>query len=212
MTAFKFRKITAAAFVLGLLAPVSGAQADGLYAAPPPSGSAFVRFIDGDANGAKSIVALGRTYSLGDQGAVTAYNPIPQGKADFAVGAAKTDGTLKAGTYYSVVLYKGKLSILEEPAFDGKLKAQIAAINLSSAADAAVKTADGATAVAGPAAPEAIAARDVNAVKIGLSTYAGATKVKDLPAQPLERNVHYAAVFFDKGGKTDVSFDKSTGF
>jgi alginate O-acetyltransferase complex protein AlgF len=180
----------------------------GLYPAAPPAGSAFVRFLNGSNPLSLAVNIRGKSYGAAALGNITAYAPVPQGDANLTFGAKSVTAHLKEGAYYTVLLAKEVVSVLQEPSGDDKLKAQIIVINASSTPGITLKTADGSTTIVSAVDPEKLDGRAVNAVKIPLSVYAAKNKVGDIDAQLLERGSRYAVVVYDgSNGKPTVSFN-----
>lgn len=194
--------------VLLCTAPYTFAGEDGLYPAAPPPGSAFVRFLNGNNPLSVAVNIRGKSYGAASLGNITAYAPVQHGDATLGIGGKTTTANLKADTYYTVLYYKGKVDVLEEPASSNKLKAQIILINASSAPGVALKTADGSTAIVNAVGPAKLDGRAVNPVKVPLSVYASSKKVSALDAHLLERGARYAVVVYDgPNGKPVASFN-----
>jgi alginate O-acetyltransferase complex protein AlgF len=207
----RFFPITAAAMLfyalLGTPLNAFGGE-DGLYPAAPPPGSAFVRFLNGATPSAVNASVRGKSYGAASFGQITPYAPVKQGDAELSLGAKTATASLKEGAHYTVLFVRGKLSVLEEPANDNKLKAQIILINASSARDVTLKTADGGTNVVNAVGSEKLDGRAVNAVKIPFSVYSAANKIGDIDAHSLERGSRYAVVVYDSpNGKPAVAFN-----
>lgn len=180
----------------------------GLYPSAPPPGSAFIRFLNAGGNAKANIEVQGKSYGSGQLGVTTSYVPVPHGSAKITFGSATATPELKEGGHYSAVMIKGVMSVLEEPASDNPLKAEIILINASNAKDVSLKTPDGAVSVVDPVPPGQLAGRAVNAVQAPLAIYAGGKKVEDLAAHPLERGARYAVVIYNgTDGKPAVTFN-----
>ena len=204
--------VIALTVLLGALIPAHAAGDDALYFAPPPHGSAFVRFINGDVPTSPLMKINGKSYAAATPGGIGIYYPVPNGKAEIQLGDLKISESVKPDGRYTAVQMDGKLTLLEETPNTNKIKTSVMLFNLSSSKDVTLKTADGKTVVIEPVQPGAVGSRSVNAVKIGFSVYAGETKVSDLEARPLERGLGYAAVVYDDAaGKPTVRFDKARG-
>jgi len=192
-----------------LYMPTSASAGEGgLYPAAPPPGSAFIRFLNGNNPMAVAVDVRGKSYGAASMGSITAYAPVQQGEADLTIGGKAEKANLKEGAYYTVLYYKGDVKVLEEPASDNKLKAQIVLINASSSPDVSLKTADGSTAIVNSVSSEKLDGRAVNPVKVPFSVYTDAKKIDDINAHLLERGEHYAIVVYDgPNGKPVVSFN-----
>jgi alginate O-acetyltransferase complex protein AlgF len=204
-------RICSFGFVM-LLALAIGSPAfaddDGLYPDAPPPGSAFVRFLNADP-GPAVIELRGKSYGATRQGVLTRYIFVPNGESQLSFGGNGAMKALQEGRRYSVVLAKGKLTILEEPAEKSPLKAEIVLINASSRPGMALKTADGSVSVIEAVAPGSLGARAVNAVKVPFALYAGGKKIGELAPPDLERGESYAVIVYDgSNGKAAVSFNE----
>jgi hypothetical protein len=193
------------------IAPAAAHAADeGLYAAPPPPGSAFVRFVNGDSRAAAATAIRGEDFHAAAPGTVGPYHAVQKGNADIMAGPARTTVQLKEGAHYSAVFSGGKLAVLEEPAFDPKMKAQLVLFNLSPVQDLSLKTSAGAVSVINDVKPGTLGARAVNAVKTGFILASAQGKVDDLAPRPLERGGSYAVVVYTAAdGKTAVNYEKA---
>lgn len=196
-----------------LCGSLSTAQADdGLYAPPPPPGSAFVRFINGDTQAETAAAIRGKSHGVVPLGEVSAYLPVQQGEADMALGGGKTTAALKEGVYYSAVLKGGKLTVVSEPAYDRKIKVQLMLFNLSDETSVGLTAKQGASVIKVMETVKSGGheARAVNAMKIGFAVTAADGVLKDIEPKPLERGGSYAVVVY-KGadGKTAVNYDQS---
>jgi hypothetical protein len=197
-----------------LILPLFPAQAadNGLYAAAPPAGSAFVRFINADAAAPSVTRIRGKTYKAAPLGEIGAYIPVPEGTALISLGDATAETQLKPGAHYSAVLAKDNLTVIEEPAYSDRLKTQIILINASDKPAVTLKTADGATGVIEAVPPGKVGARAVNPVKIGFSLYADSGKIDAIEPVLLERGSEYAVlVYNDASGKPAVNYGKAEG-
>jgi alginate O-acetyltransferase complex protein AlgF len=189
-----------------LLAQRVNANEEGLYPDAAPPGSAFVRFLNASEKSAIPVEVDGKSYGAATLGRISAYAPLPQGDTRISMGTQSVSLQLKEKAYYTAALFKGRLSILPEPANDNKLKAQIILINVSSLPGVSLKTADGITSIVGPVSPGTLSARSVNAVKAAFAVYSAARKVWDTAARSLVRENRYAIVVYDlAAGKQAVA-------
>lgn len=181
---------------------------EGLYPAAPPPGSAFIRFFNGNDHTPAAVKIRGKSYGAASFGNISQYAPVPQGDVDLSIGGESASSHLKEGAYYTALLVKGKLSVLEEPANDNKIKAQIVLINASSTSNISLKTSDGSTGIVDGVDTLKLGSRSVNAVKVPFSVYASNNKIGDLDAHLLERGARYAVVVYDGlQGKPAVTFN-----
>lgn len=205
----KLGLLAALAAVSCLYMPAHAAAGEGgLYPAAPPPGSAFIRFLNGNSPMAVAVDVRGKSYGAATMGSITAYAPVQQGDADVSIGGKTQKANLKAGGYYTVLYYKGDVKVLEEPASDNKLKAQIVLINASSEPDVSLKTADGSTAIVNPVNTAKLDSRAVNPVNVPFSVYTDSKKIDDISAHSLQRGERYAVVVYDgPNGKPLASFN-----
>jgi alginate O-acetyltransferase complex protein AlgF len=191
--------------------PLARAADDGLYAAAPPPGSAFVRFVNAESAQSLKGSVRGKAFPTLSAGHAGPYMPVAQGDAAINLGSASATHTLKPGGHYSAISMGGRLVVLDEPVNDNKLKTQIILINASKQKDITLKTADGSVSVIDAVAPGQLNARQVNPVKTGFSVYAGGNKVASLNEQSLERGAGYAVVVYDGASGPVASLDKASG-
>ena len=180
----------------------------GLYPSAPPPGSAFVRFFNGSNHVPVDVKVRGKSYGMSSFGSISAYAPVPHGEAALSLGAESGSVQLKEGSYYTAMLVRENLVILEEPSNDNKLKAQIILINASHTPAIILKTADGSASVVDAVDPEKLGGRAVNAVKAPFSVYASTHKIESLDARVLERGARYAVIVYDgTDGKPAVTIN-----
>ena len=212
----KFKVFTLTMFFLASFLMVFSVQAaDEKYPGAPPPNAAFVRFfnVNINKNSTLSTSIRGKAYYSALPGQVGAYFAVSDGEAKITLGTAKVTETLRAGVSYSVGLLKREILVLEEPAYDSRLKAQIVLVNLSKADGISLKTANGTTGVIASVASGELGARAVNAIKIGFAVYSGDKKIADLSERTLERGAGYAVLVYEGwDGKLVVSYDKSEIF
>ena len=188
--------------------PHAHAGEGGLYPAAPPPGSAFIRFLNGSSPAALAVSVRGKSYGAATFGNITAYAPVQQGDATLTLGAKTAETHLKEGAYYTALLHDGNVNVLEEPASDNKLKAQIILINASSTPGITLKTADGTTDIVNAVGTAKLDSRAVNPIKAPFSVYAAATKIDGIDAHLLERGARYAVVVYDgPNGKPVATFN-----
>lgn len=197
-------------FALALPSTVKAGD-NGLYAAAPPPGSAFVRFACGTCSQPEKGTIRGKNAPAVSAGQVGPYVAVSQGDAAITLGGASMNYNLKPGGHYAAVLTGGKLNILEEPLNDNNLKTQIVLLNLSNEKDVSLKTADGSVSVINDVDPGKLGARPVNAVKVGFSVYAGDKKIGSVPDQSLERGTGYTVIVYDGAKGPAVNYGKATG-
>ena len=207
----KFKIFALTVFFLALSLIAFSAQAvDEKYPGAPPPNAAFVRFFNVNKTSVLSTKIRGKAYSSAQLGKVGSYFAVSDGEAKLTLGTAHTTEILKVGSYYSVSLLNGEILVLEEPAYDSRLKAQIVLVNLSKADGVSLKMANGVTNVISSVASGKLGARAVNALKIGFAVYAGDEKITDLSEKMLERGAGYVVlVYEDRDGKFVVSYGKS---
>lgn len=201
----------AVALLMAIVILPAYAGDEGLYPDAPPPGSAFVRFLNADSRAA-AIEVQGKSYGAVQQGQLSRYIFVPNGAAELKFGPDVVSKEVTEGRRYSIVLARGKATVLEEPAEQSPLKAEIMLINASSRPAVALKTADGKTDIIEPVATGKLGVRAVNAVKVPFALYAEGRKIEEIAARDLQRGGSYAVVVYDgAGGKAVVSFNEKTG-
>jgi alginate O-acetyltransferase complex protein AlgF len=197
-------------FCAAALAAQNGRADDqgGLYAAPPPPNSAYVRIISAGSLGKATVGPLSLAAA---PGGASPYRVIVQGKVTAKAGATVQALQLTAGHFYSVVLGPGsKITLLDDPAANNKAKALIVFYNLTDR-PLDLRTADGGTKVIEAVAPGRSGLRLVNAAAVGFSTYAagGQAALAKTASQTLVRGVGYSAIAVPKGGGVALTWQRA---
>lgn len=199
--------LTVFTLISGFGAAHAAGPDEGLYAPIPPEGAAFVRFIDADpaAAGEQVPSAAGKTYDAIKFGDVSPYYVQKQLKADLAFGATALPYELAAGKFYSAVLRGGKVEVVPDTASENRAKALVSVYNFSSLEGVELKTADGKIPVAGPVAPGAGAAREMNAVKVDFAVFGKDGKSWPVEGITLQRGAAYNVLVLEpKAGEIKV--------
>jgi alginate O-acetyltransferase complex protein AlgF len=176
---------------------------DGLYDPVAPEGSAFVRYVNTDAEEAAPSVN-GKSYDKVVFAAVTPYYVVPKGDADIKFGAGSAKQTVEAGKFYTAVLQKGAVKVIADTVSANRAKAQLALYNLTEKATVTLKANDKIEVVKEVAAGT-VGTMDVNAMKIKLAVFSGSDSLGDAGEQNLERGFSYGVFAIAKAdGTTQV--------
>jgi alginate O-acetyltransferase complex protein AlgF len=200
-----------------LMASVTVALAQGLYAPEPPANSSFVRIIDASFDATAVSVKLdGKLWiaALTAQG-ILPYEIVKAGKHSFEMqnGANKTSVTLaaQAGKFYTLAVI-GKPNDLSIKTFNdnkitNKVKAQLLAYNFSSN-PFTIKTSDGISVFKDL---KQNASQDilVNPVNITFDAFVADKKIASFKVR-LQSTQSYSFVAFQIGDKTKVVQVNST--
>lgn len=212
-TIFPRTMILAVALLLAMAAAPAFAEGDeGLYDAVPPEGSAFVRFIQAQADETSEIIPRvnGRERDAARFGAVKPYSVVAHGPVKVALGAVEGEFEAEPDGYYTVILQNGALRIEKDPVAGDVLKAQIILYNLTGRDDISVRTADGKVTVVGPLESGAIQDRAVNPIKVSFAVFAGDEKYADLSDWPLERGQKYTITVMEGlDGKGVATYERA---
>jgi Alginate O-acetyl transferase AlgF len=103
----KIIKLIATAFLLSTLPatfslPV-GAQDAGLYEAPPPDGTSYVRFLNRSKLQSPVVKLSGVAYAQTDA-VISDYNYVKEGTVDVEFNADKISTAVKAGKFYTITV------------------------------------------------------------------------------------------------------------
>ena len=185
--ASRMRTIAKAVIATVLTGSALSASA-GLYPPAAPPGSAFVRVFNGTTQG--KVAAQIGDKNVGDTAALEAssYVFLPPGSYPAKVGSASQNITLQGSRCYTAALESSSsVHLFDQDCFNSQLKALLSVFNLIDGTTLSLKTADGSQAVIDNIAAEASGHREVNAVKVNLAVYNGATKLADAKPIALER-------------------------
>lgn len=195
-------KTTFLGSLLGLLLLVPGLSqaAGGLYASPPPPGSAFVRVLN--LEGAAVEVQLSgksKAQKVGG-GALGGYLYVAPGSPKLTVAGASLDLGLKADSA-TTVIYDGKtLKPIADAYSIDPGKAMVAFYNLTEK-PLALKTLDGKHAIVDNVPQNQMGSRLVNEIKIGFAAYSGEQNVAKFQEQFLKKGGSYSYVAIAQGGQ-----------
>lgn len=197
---------------LGMAALPATAQDAGLYDPLPPEGSAFVRFVSESSEaGSKEAKANDKGYDYLNARQVSSYYVIPQGSVKATIGDAAKDFNAEAGKFYTVVLNEnGAVDVKTDPQNENAAKSQIVFYNLSGKSNLSLKTSDGKVEVVPPQPDGAVAAKQINPVKVSLAVFDGEKKLKDLGSVSLERSASYSAIAMNENDVEWVRASTST--
>lgn len=179
---------TALALCLALpLSLASLAANAGLYPPAAPPGSAYLRVFNATAQ-PKVAAQLGdkaipETPSLD----ASSYVFVAPGQYALKIGGTEQGVKLDAARCYTTALGSDGIHVFDQDCFNSQLKAMLSVYNLIGGSTLSLKTADGSAQVIDGVAANAAAHREVNAVKVSLAVYDGATKLADAKPVTLER-------------------------
>ena len=144
------------------------------------------------------------------------YDPLPPAGSAFvrtmsdrwlkAYRPQAADETFEEGEFYTVVETPTGDKILKDPKVEDRSKAVLVFYNVSDRPELSLKTVDGDVVIENVGIG-AHGWRAVNGVKIAFAIYDGDTKLKDIPAQALQRGQAYTVMALGDG--TDANFLKS---
>ncbi len=185
--------------VLLLLTAALLPAGDGLYG-PPDTESAQVR-----------VFNAGTERNFGDIGPLR-IGPLGPGELSpyFQLGsgvyiAASPRGTVTLvageGSYSTVVIRDGGLSLFTDERLTDPGRAQIAFYNLSERDDLSLRTADGAQPIIQGLAPGESSAVVVNPVSVELGVFAGNTRVASVGNPGLARGESVSIISYGPGGR-----------
>ncbi len=174
------------------------AEDEGLYDPAPPSGSAFVRFINADEVPAQPE-AKGKKHAKISTGIVSPYYPVAAGETDLRLGEAKTSQDIEEGAFYTAILKDAGLKVMKDQSPDNPAKAMLAFYNLTDKGDLTLKTDDGKVEIIPATGPVESGYRQVNGVEIKAAVYNGDAKIADAGSVDLKRGKASAVVVTQDG-------------
>ncbi len=197
------RQFLAALSVSGLAVlatkPVSANGDDGLYDAPPPPNSAFVRLIDVSGRGNLAVMVGGKSVTVPET-AVSGYAIVPAGKIAVVVGENTGEVDAASGKFYTLAVSESAAPVMMEDApIANPAKAGIYFYNFSSVGAATLFATKQNVAVIENIATGAAGFRDINAVTLDLEVR-GAGEPGALKGVVLQRRTGLTIAVFD-GGK-----------
>lgn len=172
----------------------------GLYASPPPPGSAFVRVLN-LAGTPVDVQLKGKSKAQKVSGGhVGGYLYVAPGSQQLTVDKASLDLGLKSDSA-TTVIYDGKAlkPIVDTYSMD-PTKALVAFYNLTEK-PLALKTLDGKHAIVDNIAQNQMGTRLVNEIKIGFAAYSGDQNVAKFDEQFLKKGGTYSYVAIAQGGQ-----------
>lgn len=179
--------VAALCLLMLFTSPVTRAAGDGgLYGPAAPPGSAFIRVFN--ASDADFDARVGNE-TLSDVGAWQAsdFAFLPAGSHTLSAGAASQSVDLSAGRYYTAVVGKSGVQLVNDDNSGNRLKALLILYNMAGTAPLSLRTQDGKTVVVPDVARGVSGKREVNPTKVQLAVYAGDTKLADAPPVALAR-------------------------
>ncbi|MES2820273.1 MAG: alginate O-acetyltransferase AlgF [Pseudomonadota bacterium] len=195
-------KNTLFASLLGLLLLVPGLTqaANGLYASPPPPGSAFVRVLNLGAAPVEVQLSGKSKPQKVNNSQLGGYLYITPGNQTLTVDKAILDLSLAAESA-TTVIYDGKVlkPIADTYSMDPN-KVMVAFYNLTDK-PLALKTLDGKHAIVDSVAQNQMGTRLVNEIKIGFAAYNGEQDVATFAEQFLKKGGGYSYVAYAQGGQ-----------
>jgi alginate O-acetyltransferase complex protein AlgF len=193
------RRTLLAALAVSLATPAfAGGADDGLYDAPPPPNSAFVRVIDASGAGNITVTLGGKSVAVNET-AISGYAIVPAGKVAVAAGEAAGEVEVASGKFYTVAVGGAAPALMEDAAIANPAKAGIYFYNFAAAGAATLFATKQNVAVIENIEAGKGGFRDINAVTLDLEVRgaAGNSLLKDVA---LKRRVGLTIVAFE-GGK-----------
>ncbi|MCY1275081.1 Alginate O-acetyl transferase AlgF [compost metagenome] len=194
------RILLAALLVLNLALPGAGHAAGGLYASPPPPGSAFVRVLNlGSAPIDVQLAGKSKAQKIGG-GALGGYLYVAPGARTLTVAASSLELSLQSDSATTVIYDGTSLTPIADSYSMDPGKALIAFYNLTDK-PLALKTVDGKHAIVEDIAHNQMGTRLVNEIKIAFAAYAGGQSVARFDEQFLKKGGTYSYVAIAKDGQ-----------
>lgn len=194
--------VAAIVLVCGAASSVWGQE--GLYGAAAPADGAFVRVVNARTDSLGELwIGATRFAALAPQ-EVSPYRPVGPGIHQIFVGTRSEELIPRRGVYYTVLVTRDGLAVVEDTAHTRPDRAQIVLYNFSSGSALSVRTADGATTVIADVASGSSGTVLVNAVPVVLALFRGGDQLADLGDPGLARGQSYSIIVYDAGTKGDA--------
>jgi len=185
-------------FFLALTGMAYANEDEGLYAPAPPTGAAFVRFVDATGGNKALNLAVGEVKLEAPKGGAGAYGIVMQGEQEAVIGNSTAPLVVMAGHFYSVVASGSSsapaLNLLEDPRPANPAKAVLVFYNLTDHEILNLSTADGKTTVINAVAKGISGNRAVNPVNVGLAVSEGGKALAGVAPVQLERGQSYSII------------------
>ncbi len=179
----------AVAIITAMTALATPAQADdaALYGPDAPPNSAFIRIVNASSSADLEATVGDKQIDRVAAWSVSDFEFLPAGTQNIVAGSVSESAALQAGHYYTAVVDGQKLRLLDNAAYDNRLKALVILYNLTDQDGLTLRTSDGATTVVEPVARDAFGMRQVNAARAKLAVFAGDAQVGETQAVSLAR-------------------------
>lgn len=181
-----------AAVLLALFAPLSIAKADGLYDAPVPAGSSYVRFLNADVAAETGAALDGRAIDFGSL-LLTPYQLVPAGEHALTTGKATEVINVAAGAFYTVALHAEgpkSVTVIEDEAITNPAFAKLFFYNFTDTAAGLLADVGGdSVRVFSDLGAARTAAREVQPFDVVFSVTVGGDQLEPLERSVLQRHV-----------------------
>jgi alginate O-acetyltransferase complex protein AlgF len=174
------------------------AEDEGLYDPAPPSGSAFVRFVNADDAPAQPE-AKGKKHARISTGVISPYYPVAAGQTDLKLGESTASQDIEEGAFYTAILKDAGLTIVKDQSPENPAKAVLAFYNLTDKEELSLKTDDGKVEIIPATGAGESGYREVNGVEIKAAAYDGSKKVADAGPVDLKRGKASAVLVTQEG-------------
>jgi alginate O-acetyltransferase complex protein AlgF len=192
-------------FVSGILLSTAAlANDDGLYGAPPPPDSAFVRVISATAPSAPQVQIGEVTVDTPALGQGSPYNIVKGGDVTVTAGDSAATMTFEKQHNYTLVLGSGKATPIEDKIEANAAKATLVFYNLSGETGVTLGTSDMKAKIFPDIADMGTANRSVNPISVTFGVLSSGKTIVGEPVK-LERGKVYSIVYYKDGGDGKIS-------
>ncbi len=195
--------LVALVLIVGIAEPAIRAQ-EGLYGAAAPADAAFVRVVNAQAQPLPELwVGATRFAALAPQTA-SPYRPVNPGIHQVFLGTRSEELIPRRGVYYTVMVTRDGLFIVEDTAHTRPDRAQIVLYHFAGGSALSVRTADGTATVIGDVRTGSSGTVQVNAVAVELALFRDGEQLAALGDLGLARGQSYSIIAFPQaaGGPT----------
>ncbi len=176
---------------------VAAQNSNGLYGAAAPDDAGFVRIVHGGGADPLRDIWIGATrFSEVAPESASPYRPVDPGIHQILIGDQSQEIIPRRGSYYSVVVDRRRLVVLEDPEHTRPDRAQIFLYNFWDEGPLSLRTADGATTLIEPVAHEASGVIEVNPVPVELALFHGGERIAQVGDPELRRGQSYSVFVF----------------
>lgn len=185
--------VLTAIVVLMAVVPSVWAQ-EGLYGAAAPADAAFVRVVNAGTESLPELWIGATRFAALDAQTASPYRPVTSGIHQVFVGSRSEELIPRRGVYYTVMVTRDGLAIVEDTTHTRPDRAQIVLYNFSGVGPLGLRTADGSATVVGDVKPGSSGEVSVNAVPVELALFRNGERLETLGDLGLARGQSFSVI------------------